>query len=149
MYKRIGFVILVFTISACMSENKNTSPESSYQNEIEQVEPQTNSPQKTLSTNVITQKNSEIINKEIANTWLEGEVVFIKVEGGFYGIELTSGEKLLPLNLAKPYLSSGTVVRVRVEKPKVMTIQQWGTPVNILDIKLVDKSTTKQVNNLL
>lgn len=149
MYKLICFVILVFAISACMSEIENNSPKSSVQDKIEHESPQSTSAPKVSNTKPNRQKESEITNKETANTWLEGKVVFNKFEGGFYGIELTTGEKLLPLNLAEPYLIAGTVVRVKVEKQKLMTIQQWGTPVNILDIKLVTKSTTKQVNNLL
>ncbi len=77
------------------------------------------------------------------NQWQQGELVFMQLEGGFYGIISATGEKLLPLNLSEAYYQAGAKVRFKAEKANVETIQQWGTPVTILAIELIAPSESK------
>ena len=71
-----------------------------------------------------------------------GTVRFIDLEGGFYGIETDSGRKLDPVNLRSEFEQDGLRVRFRVRMVKeVMTIHQWGTPVEILEMEAVAGNT--------
>lgn len=70
-----------------------------------------------------------------------GTVRFIDLEGGFYGIETDAGEKLDPVNLRSEFEQDGLRVRFRVRMVKeVMTIHQWGTPVEILEMEALSDS---------
>ncbi|KGJ97307.1 hypothetical protein [Colwellia psychrerythraea] len=70
--------------------------------------------------------------------WQEVTVKHYDLEGGFYGLTSKSGGKLLPMNLAKKYQLSGTVLKVKGQIIKGMvTIQQWGQPFKITDVELV------------
>ena len=80
------------------------------------------------------------------NTAVEGRVVFIDIEGGFYGIELRSGQKILPINLDKQYAIAGNILRFKAETLDVMTIQQWGTPMKISKVELVSKGNKVTTN---
>ncbi len=65
-----------------------------------------------------------------------GRVVYVDLEGGFYGIEAAAGEKYLPLNLPAAFHDDGLAVRFRARLAEdVVTIQQWGTPVELLHIE--------------
>ena len=64
-----------------------------------------------------------------------GTVVYVELEGGFYGIEARNGARYLPLNLDAAFQEDGMDVRFRAEfRDTVLTIQQWGRPVQLLDI---------------
>lgn len=69
--------------------------------------------------------------------WQRGRVQFLNLEGGFYGIIMDSGKKILPMNMAKEFAQNGAIVRIKGEVKNVMTIQQWGTPFTITDIELI------------
>lgn len=70
--------------------------------------------------------------------WRQATVTFLSHEGGFYGLIGENGVKLLPMNLAKEYRQHGAVVKFKGEmKAGMMTIQQWGTPFHITEIKLI------------
>ena len=78
--------------------------------------------------------------------WQQGKLVFIKLEGGFYGIVTPTGEKLLPLNLAKSYQQAGATVRFKAKKSDLSTIQQWGTPITLVTIELLAQDKDKIIN---
>lgn len=68
----------------------------------------------------------------------QGTIRHISLEGGFYGIVTDKGLKLLPLNLAKQYRQDGAIIEFSGEYAKnLMTIQQWGKPFSIKEIKLI------------
>lgn len=70
-----------------------------------------------------------------------GTVRFIDLEGGFYGIESDDGEKLDPVNLRSEFEQDGLRVSYEVRLVKeVMTIHQWGTPVEILEMEALSES---------
>ena len=67
-----------------------------------------------------------------------GTVKYIGLEGGFFGIVTDKGQKFLPFGLPKEYLSDGAIIEFSgTVKKDVMTIQQWGTPFSIKQIKLI------------
>ncbi len=64
-----------------------------------------------------------------------GTVTYVDLEGGFYGIVADDGAKYLPLDLNEIYRVDGMrLAFVGEVKEDVMTIQQWGTPVEILAV---------------
>ncbi|EKE75174.1 hypothetical protein [Gallaecimonas xiamenensis] len=69
---------------------------------------------------------------------IEGKVVFQPMEGGFYGIIDDKGQKWLPLGLPAEMRRAGLRVKVEASKADVMTIQQWGTPIRINSITILD-----------
>jgi len=72
------------------------------------------------------------------NNWQEVTVNHYDFEGGFYGLVTKTGDKLLPMNLAKEYQLPGTVLKVQGELIEgMMTIQQWGQPFKITHVELI------------
>jgi hypothetical protein len=70
-----------------------------------------------------------------------GNVTYINTEGGFYGIIVDTGGKsgvvrYLPLDLDSEFSEDGIVVSFTAKgNPDVITISQWGLPVNIVRMK--------------
>ena len=82
--------------------------------------------------------------KEIIST--NGTVRYIPLEGGFYGIETDKGEKYLPFNLPEEFEKDGLRVWFKAEPKRATTIHMWGKPVEILEIKLIEKmQNTSQI----
>ena len=69
-----------------------------------------------------------------------GTIKYIPLEGGFYGIETEKGEKYLPLNLPAEFKKDGLKVWFKAKPKKGATIQMWGKPVEILEIKVIEKT---------
>ncbi len=70
--------------------------------------------------------------------WQQVTVKHYDFEGGFFGLVSNSGEKLLPMNLAKKYKVAGTTLKIRGHIIKdMMTIQQWGTAFELTEVKLI------------
>ena len=64
-----------------------------------------------------------------------GTVVYKDLEGGFYGIIADDGTPYLPLNLPDEFAQDNlSVTFTGVVKTDVMTIQQWGTPLELTEI---------------
>lgn len=63
----------------------------------------------------------------------DGRVIWVELEGGFYGIETEVAGKLFPLNLDQAYRKDGLKIRFsyRIVKNAVTTVM-WGTPVEII-----------------
>jgi len=81
---------------------------------------------------------------------LQAKVQFFALEGGFYGLITKQGKHYLPLNLAKEFQQNGAIVNVRgIVKPRMMTIQQWGTPFTITGIKLIKAGLSPNNDQLL
>lgn len=74
----------------------------------------------------------------------KGTVQYFALEGGFFGIITHKGEKLLPMNLAKEYHQDGAIIEFSGNyKEGMMTIQQWGKPFTITEIKLIKAGKSK------
>ncbi len=86
--------------------------------------------------------------KDGFSDWQRGRVQFLNLEGGFYGIITDSGNKILPMNLAKEFAQNGAVVRIKGKVKNVMTIQQWGTPFTITDIELITPGNKAHDNEM-
>ena len=64
-----------------------------------------------------------------------GHIVYVDLEGGFYGIEAEDGTKYNPLNLEEAFQEDGLRVRFRgVLRPDVMTTRMWGQNLEIEDM---------------
>ena len=88
--------------------------------------------------------NMEDMKEKIKNEfsgWQRGRVQFLNLEGGFYGIIMDSGKKILPMNMKKEFAQNGAIVRIKGKKKNIMTIQQWGTPFTITEIELISPGT--------
>ncbi len=71
---------------------------------------------------------------ERATVSLEGTVVYVDLEGGFYGIRGDDERDYLPLELEERFRQDGLRVRFEARKESVMTAQQWGIPIRIVSI---------------
>ncbi|WP_115719011.1 hypothetical protein [Gallaecimonas mangrovi] len=110
-------------LSGCSQADNSTSPEKTFK--------VANKPPLTVEKPV--QKG------EAKQEQFVGEVVFLPMEGGFYGIVDAKGRKWLPLGLDKSFKRPGLKVEVQGSAATdVMTTQQWGTPFHITDIKVLD-----------
>jgi len=75
-------------------------------------------------------------------TWQTATVIFVKLEGGFYGLLAQDGSKLLPINLAPQYQIPNTTLNIQGKKIEdMMTIQQWGVPFEIINVELIELGT--------
>jgi putative hemolysin len=68
-----------------------------------------------------------------------GTITYVDLEGGFYGIVADDGARYLPTNLPEEYRTDGLRVAFVVDPLNdTATIQQWGTPVEIIEIEKGD-----------
>jgi len=64
-----------------------------------------------------------------------GTVAFVDLEGGFYGIVTDGGEHYLPIGLDERYRVDGMRITFVGEVAReIVTLQQWGTPVEVLAV---------------
>ncbi|NQZ27193.1 MAG: hypothetical protein HRT55_12880 [Colwellia sp.] len=97
--------------------------------------------------NKVTELRESDMDKSAKKSWQQVTVKYLNFEGGFYGLVSSTGEKLLPMNLAKEYQLEGTKLKVKGQLIKdMMTIQQWGEPFKITDVELI-KLGKKQEKN--
>lgn len=70
---------------------------------------------------------------------LIGKVVYIPLEGGFYGIEeRATGNKYLPLNLPESFQQAGIEVKVQANKAKdIRGVHMWGEYIHIQTVELI------------
>lgn len=131
MLKRLTLLCSLCLLSACQTDNTSdidTNTEQAVNTAVTEKK----------ITKVIVEKQAEEVKE-----WQQGQLVFIELEGGFYGIISSTGEKLLPLNLSEVYFQTGATIRFQAEKLNHATIQQWGSPVNILAIELIKQVESK------
>ncbi|WP_105264379.1 hypothetical protein [Pseudoalteromonas sp. T1lg76] len=84
------------------------------------------------------------------DNWLDAEVCYIELEGGFFGLLTNDGKRLLPLNLPKAFCKPGAKVKLRGhEQREIMTIQQWGTPFHLTQIEFIDPESNSKLHNPL
>ena len=76
-----------------------------------------------------------------------GTVTYIDLEGGFYGIVADDGERYLPADLPEEYRIDGLRVWFTADVAHdIATIQQWGTPVDIVSVEKGDTRRTVAAN---
>jgi hypothetical protein len=68
-----------------------------------------------------------------------GTVVYLPLEGGFWGIEADNGKQWLPLEMPAGLKKAGLRVVLRLrERDDVMTMHQWGSPVRVLSYQILE-----------
>lgn len=73
---------------------------------------------------------------DAAKTPINGKVVYVAVEGGFYGLVSEDGQRYLPTDLPREFRQDGLPVRVRLEPlPATVGFRMWGTKVRLLTIE--------------
>ncbi|ALO33544.1 hypothetical protein CMT41_01520 [Colwellia sp. MT41] len=88
--------------------------------------------------NKVTELRKDNMDNSAKKTWQQVTVKYLDFEGGFYGLVSKTGDKLLPMNLAKEYQLPGTVLKVQGHVIKdMMTIQQWGQVFKITEVELI------------
>ncbi len=67
-----------------------------------------------------------------------GTVVYVPLEGGFWGIEGDDGKQWLPLEMPAGLKTAGlrAVFRLR-EREDVMTMHLWGSPVRVVSYQVM------------
>ena len=91
-----------------------------------------------LSGQEVSNTGQKQVTAKQKQTWQQVTVKYLDFEGGFYGLVSKTGDKLLPMNLAKEYQLPGTVLKVKGQFIQdLMTIQQWGQPFKITDVELI------------
>ncbi|GGO74331.1 hypothetical protein [Bowmanella pacifica] len=119
-------LLLTGLLAGCQTETQDTTPQAPLQQE----------PAMTSSSD------------KTANLIFKGTVKFKSFEGGFYAIDAHNGEKYHPMGLDKEYRRDGLIVTVEAQTiPDLMTIQQYGTPIKILSIKVIDDSQVSEKGN--
>jgi glucose/arabinose dehydrogenase len=67
---------------------------------------------------------------------ISGEVVYLPIEGGFYGIISSNGQRYLPDAMPPDFAQAGLQVRARLKlRRNRLGFRMWGQPVEILDIR--------------
>ncbi|MDT0604919.1 hypothetical protein [Thalassotalea castellviae] len=129
-----SLALLAFTLMGCNQAAEKQSTEKSLEN----------------TTTVVTDKNAVTHDKKVSGVkddamkWQQAKIKYLNFEGGFYGLITHSGDKLLPLNLDNAFKQDGAVVSIQGEKVEnMMTIQQWGKPYKITNIKLIKAGRVK------
>jgi hypothetical protein len=65
-----------------------------------------------------------------------GKIVYVPLEGGFYGLESNKGNKYLPVNLPENLKQHGLSIQAKLVKVKgMMGLHIWGEYVRILNIR--------------
>ena len=65
-----------------------------------------------------------------------GTVIFLEIEGGFYGIRADSGEHYRPVDLPETFESNGMRIRFCAEPVQgLVGIHMWGVPVTLREIE--------------
>ncbi len=66
-----------------------------------------------------------------------GQVKKVEIEGGFWGIEASTGERYVPLEPLDPNLcSDGLVIRADIEQVTVFSTTMWGKHVRVHSIQV-------------
>lgn len=66
--------------------------------------------------------------------WESGVVVYVELEGGFYGIVSDRGERYFPIDLGSSYKVDGMRVKFKYERVNIMTTAMWGVPIKVIEI---------------
>ncbi|NQV72344.1 hypothetical protein HQ496_04405 [bacterium] len=69
---------------------------------------------------------------------ITGTVKRVEIEGGFWGIESSTGDKFVPLDPLAPALrTNGLAIQAEVELVTVFSVTMWGKHVRVHSIQAV------------
>jgi hypothetical protein len=78
---------------------------------------------------------------------LKGSIIYKELEGGFFAFITESGDRFTLHGLDEDYHQNGLIVEIEgVTKPEMMTITQFGTVLEVLNVKVLD--TSKVINRV-
>ena len=68
---------------------------------------------------------------------INGKVVHVALEGGFWGIKGNNGKEYLPVpSLPEEFRKDGLSITARAEKVQVMSMNMWGETVKLSEIQV-------------
>ena len=63
---------------------------------------------------------------------IKGTVVYVDLNGGFWGIETTKGDQYLPINMPEQIKTEGAKVTLEVNEVDLMNMYMWGRTVEVI-----------------
>ncbi len=63
---------------------------------------------------------------------IKGTVVYVDINGGFWGIETNSGDQFLPVNMPEQLKTEGAKVTLEVNEIDLMNMYMWGRTVEVI-----------------
>ena len=71
---------------------------------------------------------------------ITGKVIYLDLEGGFWGIISDTGEHWMPLKMPASLKKEGLRVKlIANERDDVMGIGMWGSPIRIISYEVLDQ----------
>lgn len=135
------------SISACTEEDKKVES-TMYEKEdakTDKIKAQENAPTE-LKAEPMTQAEAKEVSVNDSVT-LKGSIIYKELEGGFFAFITESGDRFTLHGLDEDYHQNGLIVEIEgVTKPEMMTITQFGTVLEVLNIKVLD--TSKVINRV-
>ena len=135
------------SISACTEEDKKVES-TMYEKEdakTDKIKAQENAPTE-LNAEPMTQAEAKEVSVNDSVT-LKGSIIYKELEGGFFAFITESGDRFTLHGLDEDYHQNGLIVEIEgVTKPEMMTITQFGTVLEVLNVKVLD--TSKVINRV-
>ena len=135
------------SISACTEEDKKVES-TMYEKEnakTDKMKAQENAPTE-LKAEPMTQAEAKEVSVNDSVT-LKGSIIYKELEGGFFAFITESGDRFTLHGLDEEYHQNGLIVEIEgVTKPEMMTITQFGTVLEVLNVKVLD--TSKVINRV-
>lgn len=126
-------LLIVASIYGCGTNANTSNNNNETATNTGQVAKETSEMKVVKSTNEPKQANQQMIVK--------GQILHQKMEGGFYGFIAHNGKKYMPTGLPDEFRKDGLIVELKVElMPDMLTTQQFGEVIKILEIKVLDTS---------
>ncbi len=141
------FIAIALTVSACKEnhEGEEAIMNNSNETKTDKMKAQENAPTE-LKTEPVTQAEAKEVSVNDSVT-LKGSIIYKELEGGFFAFITESGDRFTLHNLDEQYHQNGLIVEIEgVTKPRMMTITQYGTVLEVLDVKVLD--TSKVINRV-
>ena len=138
-------IALVFSaVSACNSEQKAQVQTSAVVTNSVEVKTEAAVDAKA-EPKTLEQVNMEL--KENNTITLIGQIRYQNFEGGFYGFIANNGDKYMPSGLPPEHRKNGLVVEIQAQPiTGLVTTQQFGKVIKIVDIKVIDTSKVEDEN---
>lgn len=135
------------SISACTEEDKKVES-TMYEKEnakTDKMKAQENAPTE-LKAEPVTQAEAKEVSVNDSVT-LKGSIIYKELEGGFFAFITESGDRFTLHGLDEKYHQNGLIVEIEgVTKPEMMTITQFGTVLEVHNVKVLD--TSKVINRV-